>query len=98
MRRRLDAKLEFWASITEQPEPFALEPTFSARMKLFDRFLSMLSSKVDLDARYELLRETISGTMSSFFKARDRETGKVVGLKILDSEKVKIVEGAIQGM
>ncbi|HEY2759746.1 MAG TPA: serine/threonine-protein kinase [Pirellulales bacterium] len=74
-----------------------LEPSLSARMKLFDRFLSMLSSKVDLDARYELLRETISGTMSSFFKARDRESGKVVGLKILDAEKVKLVETRFKG-
>src|SRR5262249_39208374 len=66
-------------------------------MKLIDRFLSMLSSKVDLDSRYELLRETISGTMSSFFKARDRQTGEVVGLKILDADKVKIVETRFKG-
>ena len=66
-------------------------------MKLFDRFLSMLSNKVDLDARYELLRETISGTMSSFFKARDRQTGDIVGLKILDPEKINIVEARFKG-
>jgi serine/threonine-protein kinase len=67
-------------------------------MSLFDRFLSMLSSKVDLDARYELLRETISGTMSSFFKARDRQTGQIVGLKVLDPEKINIVEGRFKGL
>lgn len=66
-------------------------------MKLYDRFLSLLSSKVDLDARYEFLRETVSGTMSSFFKARDRRTGQVVGVKVLDPDKVKIVEGRFKG-
>src|SRR5437016_399309 len=66
-------------------------------MKLVDRFLSLFSNKVDLDARYELLRETISGTMSSFFKARDRQTGQIVGLKVLDPEKVKIVENRFKG-
>src|SRR4051794_14311405 len=67
-------------------------------MGLFDNFLSLLSSKVDLDARYELLRETISGTMSSFFKARDRKSGQVVGLKILDQEKVNIVESRFKSL
>ena len=74
-----------------------LKPNIIAHMKLFDHFLSMLSSKVDLDARYEMLRETVSGTMSSFFKVRDRETGKIVGLKILDPEKVKLVESRFKG-
>ena len=67
-------------------------------MKLFDRFLSMLSSKIDLDARYELLRVAISGTMSNFFKARDRQTGEIVGLKILDQDKINIVEGRFKGL
>jgi eukaryotic-like serine/threonine-protein kinase len=67
-------------------------------MGLFDNFLSLLSSKIDLDARYELLRETISGTMSSFFKARDRKTGQVVGLKILDPDKVNIVESRFKNL
>src|SRR5205809_6319870 len=67
-------------------------------MKLVDRLFSFLSNKVDLDARYELLRETISGTMSSFFKARDRKTGQVVGLKILDPEKVNIVESRFKNL
>jgi len=66
-------------------------------MKLYDRFLSLLSNKVDLDSRYEFLRETVSGTMSSFFKARDRRTGQVVGVKVLDPDKVKIVEGRFKG-
>ena len=58
----------------------------------------MLSSKIDLDARYELLRVAISGTMSNFFKARDRQTGEIVGLKILDQDKINIVEGRFKGL
>lgn len=61
-------------------------------MALFDKFLGMLSSKVDVAVRYEIMREAISGTMSSFFKATDRQTGKVVGLKIIDPDKLNIVE------
>ncbi len=57
----------------------------------------MLSSKVDLESKYEMLRETVSGTMSSFFKVRDRTTGNIVGLKILDAEKSSIVETRFKG-
>lgn len=61
-------------------------------MALFDKFLGMLSSKVDIAVRYELMREAISGTMSNFYKACDRQTGQIVGLKILDPDKLSIVE------
>jgi serine/threonine-protein kinase len=61
-------------------------------MALFDKFLGLLSNKVDVAVRYEIMREAISGTMSSFYKACDRQTGKIVGLKILDPAKVNIVE------
>lgn len=67
-------------------------------MGLLQRFRSLLNSKVDIASRYELLRETVSGTMSSFFKARDRETGQIVGLKILDPVKVKQVEDRFKGI
>ena len=36
--------------------------------------------------------------MSNFFKARDRQTGEIVGLKILDQEKIHIVEGRFKGL
>jgi serine/threonine protein kinase len=67
-------------------------------MGLLDNFLSLLSSKVDLAERYELLRGTVSGTMSNFYKARDRQSGEVVGLKILDPQKINIVEGRFKGL
>lgn len=66
-------------------------------MALFDKFLGLLSNKVDIAVRYELMREAISGTMSNFYKATDRQTGKVVGLKILDADKVSFVENRFKG-
>lgn len=68
-------------------------------MGLFDQFKSMLSGgRVDVRSRYELLREGISGTMSKFYKARDRETGQVVGLKILDPKKTAEFEARFKGL
>jgi serine/threonine-protein kinase len=49
-------------------------------------FLKSLFGKPKLNYRrkYELLHEAISGTMSQVFKARDRETGELVAVKIID--------------
>ncbi len=33
------------------------------------------SRRVDIDARFERLRTAVSGTMSKFYAARDRENG-----------------------
>jgi serine/threonine-protein kinase len=54
--------------------------------------------KVDVSARFELLRDAISGTMSSFHLARDIATGKQVGLKLLDPEKTASFEGRFKGL
>jgi serine/threonine-protein kinase len=67
-------------------------------MKLLDSLRSLLSTRVDLTTRYELMREAISGTMSSFYKARDRQTGQIVGLKIIDIEKTRQIEGRFKGL
>ncbi len=68
-------------------------------MGLFDRFMSLLeSSRLDVDARFEMLREGISGTMSQFRMARDRQTGQIVGLKILDSDKTEYFESRFKGL
>lgn len=63
-------------------------------------FLEKLFGKKRLDytKRFELLKAAISGTMSEFYMARDRETGKIVGLKILDREKTRQVEERYKGM
>jgi len=50
------------------------------------------SDKLDVSRRFELLREAITGTMSQFFLARDHESGKIVGLKLLDKDKTAAFE------
>ena len=51
-------------------------------------FLKSLLGKPRLNYRqkYDLLQEAISGTMSKVYKARDRQTGEVVAVKIIDPE------------
>ena len=62
-------------------------------------FKSLLEGgKVDVVARYEILREAVSGTMSNFHMARDRETGKIVGLKVLDKAETKALEARFKGL
>ena len=67
-------------------------------MGLLDNFKSLLQSKVNIRSRFELLREAISGTMSSFYMARDRRTDKIVGLKILDRKKTEFQESRFKGL
>ena len=57
-----------------------------------------LRSKVDIWKRFEALHSSISGTMSSFYKARERTTGNVVGLKVLDPKKCAPIEGRYKGL
>jgi serine/threonine-protein kinase len=54
--------------------------------------------KVDVSRRYEFLREAVSGTMSSFYMARDRQTEQIVGLKILDKDKTDQLEMRFRGL
>jgi len=56
------------------------------------------TSRLDVRARFELLREAISGTMSQFYMARDRQTEIIVGLKILDREKTAAFEARFKGL
>jgi len=67
-------------------------------MGLLSRFKSMVGGRLDVSSRYALLREAISGTMSKFYMARDLETRKIVGLKILDSEKTAAFEARFKGV
>jgi serine/threonine-protein kinase len=62
-------------------------------------FRSILAGgKVDIASRYEILREAVSGTMSDFHMARDRVTGNIVGLKILDKAKTDALEARFKGL
>ena len=54
--------------------------------------------KVDVNRRYEVLREAVSGTMSSFQAVRDRQTDQIVGLKVLDKDKTEQLEMRFRGL
>lgn len=59
-------------------------------MGLFEKLLG--KRKVDIKKRFALHKEGISGTMSRFYQATDREHNREVGLKIINPEKMKQVE------
>lgn len=62
-------------------------------MNFFAKLSSLFGDKkVDLAQRYEMVRESTSGTMSNFHQAKEIKTGKVVGLKLLDKEKTNAFE------
>jgi serine/threonine protein kinase len=68
-------------------------------MGLVDKFKSLFKSeKLDVEARFELLREAVSGTMSAVYMAKDRETGKLVGLKICDQKMLEQFESRFKGL
>jgi serine/threonine-protein kinase len=68
-------------------------------MGLVDKFKSLFKSdKLDVESRFVLSPQSISGTMSSFFMARDRQSGEVVGLKLCDPEKLEQFESRFKGM
>jgi serine/threonine-protein kinase len=59
-------------------------------MAFWDEITKLFAGgKLNVKTRFELLREAISGTMSQFYMARDRQTDQIVGLKILDREKTE---------
>lgn len=58
----------------------------------------MEGGKVDIPKRYEILREAVSGTMSSFYMARDKQTDQIIGLKILDKDKTEQLEMRFRGL
>jgi len=74
-------------------------------MGFFDKIKGMIgggSGKrrqvIDIEARFERLRSAVSGTMSNFIVARDRENDRIVGVKLCDLEKVTFFESRFKGM
>jgi eukaryotic-like serine/threonine-protein kinase len=62
-------------------------------MGVFDRLKSLFSNeRLNVNARFEILRAAVSGTMSRFYMVRDKNTGQIAGLKIADREKVALFE------
>jgi serine/threonine protein kinase len=69
-------------------------------MGLADFFAGLFKgpNRVDLWRRFERLRESTSGTMSSFYKVRDLKDGEIRGLKVIDRSKAAPVEGRYKGL
>jgi len=68
-------------------------------MGLMDKLQGLLKSdKIDLNMRFDLLTEGLSGTMSKFHRARDRKHDRTVGLKICDPEKTAQFEARFPGL
>ena len=62
-------------------------------MKWWRGFQTWLTGKqIDVETRFELIREAAAGTMSRFYMARDRRSDQIVGLKILDRDKTEKFE------
>ena len=55
------------------------------------------NKRVDIEARFEKKKTAVSGTMSKFYAARDRETDQLVGLKLCDLEKFSFLESRFRG-
>jgi serine/threonine protein kinase len=72
-------------------------------MGFFDAFKQMFASSdakdpVDITRRFELVGRTGQGSMSKVWRARDRQTGKTVCLKVLDREKTIKFEARFPGL
>ncbi len=76
-------------------------------MGLFDKLKGMVGGGganasrrrvSDIESRFERLRSAVSGTMSNFIVARDRENDRIVGVKLCDIEKVNFFESRFKGM
>ncbi|MBI3822115.1 MAG: serine/threonine protein kinase [Planctomycetes bacterium] len=71
-------------------------------MGFFDKFKQLFSgdekSPVDINKRFDLLGRTGQGSMSKVWRARDRQTGKTVCLKVLDREKTLKFEARFPGL
>ncbi len=74
-------------------------------MGLFDKLKGMMGGGggakrrvCDIESRFERLRSAVSGTMSDFIVARDRENDQIVGVKLCDLEKVNFFESRFKGI
>ncbi|HZZ81529.1 MAG TPA: serine/threonine-protein kinase, partial [Gemmataceae bacterium] len=73
-------------------------------MGILDKIKQMFASKegalpiIDVNKRFELIGRTGQGSMSKVWRARDRDSGKTVCLKILDKVKTAAFEKRFPGL
>jgi eukaryotic-like serine/threonine-protein kinase len=66
--------------------------------KLFSRDPRRKLPKTDISKRFDLMGRTGQGSMSKVWRARDRNIGRVVCLKVLDKEKTARFEARFPGL
>src|SRR6056297_1564385 len=75
-------------------------------MSLLDSLRSALhltasrkGGRIDVAGRFARQRTAVTGTMANFFVAKDLQHGdRVVGVKILEIEKMKLFESRFKGL
>src|SRR6188474_342744 len=73
-------------------------------MGLFDKIKQLFASSegalpiIDVNKRFELVGRTGQGSMSKVWRARDRDTGRTVCLKVLDKVKTLKFEARFLGL
>ena len=70
-------------------------------MGIFDKFFGGDKSanvKLDVAKRFQLNRQSTTGTMSTFRVAKEIGTGKLFGLKFLDTEKTEYFKARFKGL
>ena len=70
----------------------SIKALFPSQKNLSDGREVVFRKKVDIKKRFEVIRKSVSGTMSTFYMARDRDTDHIIGLKIADSNKTELFE------
>ena len=66
-------------------------------MGIFDKIFGAGSKRLDVSTRFALDRHAFSGTMSKFRVAKEIGTGKLFGLKFLDSKKLEHFRSRLRG-
>ena len=62
-------------------------------------FKSSSGGRIDVAARFARQRTAVTGTMANFFVAKDHEhDDRLVGVKILDIEKMELFESRFKGL
>lgn len=62
-------------------------------------FKSSTGGRIDVEARFARQRTAVTGTMANFFVAKDHDhRDRLVGVKILDIEKMELFESRFKGL
>lgn len=67
-------------------------------MGLLDALFKKKIRRTDIKLRFELIGAVGHGTMSKVWRARDRESGRMVALKVLDREQTARLESRFPGL